>query len=869
MRFAPGSRLGPYEIASALGAGGMGEVYRAHDPRLGRDVAIKVLPADRMADEARRHRFVQEARAASALNHPNIVTIHEIESADGVDFIVMEYVPGRSLDGLIPKGGMRLGDALKNAIPVADALAAAHAKGIVHRDVKPANVVVTREGAVKVLDFGLAKLVTDERSDDAQTVTAAPESGPLSRPGTITGTTAYMSPEQAAGGRVDARSDVFSFGAVLYEMTTGHRAFARETAAETLAAVLREHPRPPRELVPAVPRELERLILRCLRKEPEKRFQHMLDVKLELEQILEESASLPLATVAAPGQRRVWPVAGATAALVIAAVAIWQMRPLPPEPTRVVPLTSTPGAERYPTFSPDGEQVAFDWEGVKPGNRDIYVKMIGSSEVHRVTTDPAADVLPSWSPDGRSIAFVRSTATTNAIHLVSPLGGPDRKLADLPARPGRLSWSRDGRWLALASDLRAAAPVVPGIRVVRVPEGDLRIVTSPVGTVVHYNPAFSPDGRQLAYTSSDGWWAWHVEVVALGSDSTPKGPARRLTRRAMVMEGGLAWAPDGRSLVYGGGAPSRLWRVGTAGDEAAEVIEAAGYGVWAPTFAASRGRLAFMRISNHTDIFRFEEGRPLEVVAASSFPDGNPWFSPDGRRFVFESQRSGQANEIWMASVDGSTPTQLTHGPGFYQGSPAWSPNGRTVAFDSYAENGYSDIWTIDADGGRLRRLTSHPGGAVAPTWSRDGRVVYFVTGHINNRSVWRIPAGGGREEQISRSGGGFALESFEGKFVFFTREFAPSPLLSVPIGGGAEQPVIDCVRGRFDVAPAGLYYYGCDTDPSGVGLRRRDLATGREQVVANLPGSGLFTVSPDGKTILLSKFVGEGSDLMLIENFR
>ena len=287
-----GSKLGSYEVQSLLGAGGMGEVYRARDTRLGREVAIKVLPADRMADESRRRRFVQEARAASALDHPNIVTIHEIESVEGFDFIVMEYVSGNGLDALIPRQGMRLGDVLRTAIPMADALARAHARGIVHRDLKPANVMVSGEGVVKVLDFGLAKLVSSEEpSDDRETVTKDTAATPLSRPGTVAGTAAYMSPEQATAGKVDSRSDVFAFGAVLYEMVTGQRAFAGNSTAETLAAVVRDKPKVPSEIAPSVPRDLEKVILRCLCKEPDRRFQHMLDVKLDLEQIKEESDS--------------------------------------------------------------------------------------------------------------------------------------------------------------------------------------------------------------------------------------------------------------------------------------------------------------------------------------------------------------------------------------------------------------------------------------------------------------------------------------------------------------------------------------------------------------------------------------------------
>ncbi len=283
-----GSRLGPYEVLSLLGAGGMGEVYRGRDTRLGRVVAIKVLPAERTADEHRRRRFVQEARAASALNHPNIVTIHEIDSSDGIDFIVMEYVDGATLESLIPRQGMSLGKALRIATPIADAVARAHAAGIVHRDLKPANVVVSVEGIVKVLDFGLAKLVTLEPgSPEHETVST----GALSRSGVVAGTVGYMSPEQATGGPVDTRSDVFAFGAVLYEMVTGRKAFAGNSAAETLAAVMRDQPKAPRELTTGVPRDLEKLILRCLRKEPDRRYQHMSDVKVALLEIKEESDS--------------------------------------------------------------------------------------------------------------------------------------------------------------------------------------------------------------------------------------------------------------------------------------------------------------------------------------------------------------------------------------------------------------------------------------------------------------------------------------------------------------------------------------------------------------------------------------------------
>ncbi len=361
------------------------------------------------------------------------MTVHEVDSVGGVDFIVMEYVAGKTLADAIPRQGMRLDQVLKVAIPIADALARAHAAGIVHRDLKPANVMVGAEGAVKVLDFGLAKLLTSrEASLKSETSTDDGMRGPLSQPGTVAGTIGYMSPEQATGGNVDTRSDVFSFGALLYEMATGRRAFAGGSTAEVLAALMKEQPKAPSEVVPDLPKELDRLIQRCLRKEPERRFQHMLDAKLELEQIKEESETgTHRGAGGGPLDACAWLVAGVVGLLLTAAAAWLLTRPAPP-PMRVVSLTSTRGFEAFPALSPDGKQVAFVWNGEQQSNMDVYVTTIGSPEVLRLTTDPGLDGMPSWSPDGRQIAFLRTVLPdfTTTIRLISPLGGADRKVSD-------------------------------------------------------------------------------------------------------------------------------------------------------------------------------------------------------------------------------------------------------------------------------------------------------------------------------------------------------------------------------------------------------------------------------------------------------
>jgi Tol biopolymer transport system component len=857
----------------------MGEVYRARDTRRGRDVAIKVLPADKLTEPARRTRFEQEARAVAALNHPNIVTIFEIESAEGVDFIVMELVAGKTLDALIPRQGMRLGEVLRIAIPLADALAAAHGGGIVHRDLKPANVMVTPEGVVKVLDFGLAKLTQAEEAggEDAATLDAQAR---ISRPGEVAGTPAYMSPEQATAGKVDARSDIFSFGALLYEMVTGRRPFGGGSTAEMLAALLKEQPQPPSQVAADVPKELERIILRCLRKEPERRFQHMLDVKVELQEVREESDSAAAAAAAAPAckRRAAWGVAGLAVLLIASAAAawLWRSRATPLPPARVVPLTALPGYEDAAEFSPDGQQVAFSWNGEKGDNFDIYVKLIGASELHRLTTDPAVDVSAAWSPDGRQIAFVRrSPPGINAIHLISPLGGADRKRSDLSVGSGAtLSWSPDGQWIAAArvGSPAETAPDARSIYLVPVKGGEPRRLTRAQQAGLDRAPALSPDGRRLAYAACVTRlqpWPCDVHVIELGSDLVPTGSPRRLTRQGFTV-GCIAWAPDGRSLVYDtelGPGVFYLWRVDADGRRPPERVEVAGMGGRSPAIWGNR--LAFTRWLYDQDIARLIPGRVSEAFpASSSFWDGNSQFSPDGRRLAFESMRSGERMEIWLAAADGQNPVQLTRGPGRWQGSPAWSPDGRQIAFDSQGEDGHWDIWTVDVEGGAPRRLTQDPGDENMPSWSRDGRWVYFTATRAGKGGIWRIPDAGGTEEHIAGLDISFGHESLDGKTLFFTTG-GWAPLFAHPLAGGPEKRLLDCVWGGFAVVEGGVYYAVCGQGPDAP-LHRLDLATGRDSVVGVLEKyRGSLAVSPDGKIMLYTTVTRSGSDLMLVEGFR
>jgi Tol biopolymer transport system component len=354
----------------------------------------------------------------------------------------------------------------------------------------------------------------------------------------------------------------------------------------------------------------------------------------------------------------------------------------------------------------------------------------------------------------------------------------------------------------------------------------------------------------------------------------PSASPRRLTQHNLYIRD-TAWTRDGASVVYTVTWAPFLWhlfRVSVRGDRPPERIEIAGLKASTPAVAPSGHRLAFSRLTTDRDIYRFQGGKPSEAFLVSSMYEGHSEFSPDGRRIAFETMRSGDQYEIWLAAADGSNPAQLTRGPGRSQGAPAWSPDGRQIAFDSTGEDGHTDIWTIDAADGTPHRLTKHPGNETVPSWSRDGRFVYFTSDRGGARDVWRVPAAGGEEERVTRGGAAHgARESMDGKELFFKRKDGPGPLVAMRLPTGPERTLVKCVGGGwgFALGAAGVYYPGCaNGDPP---LHLFDPATGRDRVLGTLDDyvPMRITVSPDGKTILYSKSVSEGADLMLIESFR
>lgn len=902
-----GQTLAHFEILEKLGEGGMGVVYKARDTHLDRFVAIKLLPPDKVADHDRRLRFVQEAKTASALNHPGIVTVHDIGQHDGVDFMAMEFVSGRTLDKVIPRRGLGLNEAVDYGIQIADALAAAHTAGIVHRDLKPSNVIVTAQGRVRILDFGLAKL-TDRAGlalwEDGPTTT---HPALLTAHGAIVGTVAYMSPEQAEGKFVDVRTDIFSFGSVLYEMVTGRRAFDGDTPLSVVTAVLREDSKPISDVREGLPRELERVITRCLRKDPERRWQSMADVKIALRELKEDSDSGVAAASAAALSRPRRALAAVAALSVVLAGAIgvllWRSHGdgstgPPGAPFAAIPLTTYPGREQQPSFSPDGNSVVFAWNGEAEDNWDIYVKLIGPGSPQRLTTDPAIELSPAWSPDGRLIAFGRIRDDLRVAILVVPSrGGPEREVLET-LRTGVLglgqilAWSADSRFLVVATSPSALEPVV--LTAVDVATGATKPITRPSPEYgADLLPSISPDGRMLAFVRQGrGVRTGELYVQALSAGFQPTGEPRHLAGKGVFYHG-VAWSATGRDVIVSSGNSGDvgLWRIALQHPEQPERLSPLGDECRQPAVAPLQDRLAFTRASWDENIWRIPlsgpgraAGAPVPVIG-STRSELNAQFSPDGSRIVFESVRSG-TQELWVADRDGRNALQLTSFNGRLGGTPAWSPDGQSIAFDLRNEDGRGDVYVMPARGGAPVRLTDDPADDLVPSWSRDGQSIYFGSTRTGRYQIWRMSARGGDPVQVTQHGGTYAKESVDRKYIYYGRTGPFTGLWRVPVTGGEEVEVVPDLAsyGNFAVASDGVYFEErLPGNPLGhtpdftpftrmeAAIDFLSFATGQVSRVMTLDrhaGHG-FDLSPDERALLFAQMDAFTEDLMLVEKFR
>jgi Tol biopolymer transport system component len=850
-----------------------------------------VLPHDKVLDPERKHRFVREAKAASALNHPHIITVHDIRSDSGVDFIVMEYVSGRTLDTLIPAQGLGIARSLRYAVQIADALATAHQAGIVHRDLKPSNVIVTDDDRIKVLDFGVAKLLEPpDRSGEDPTRTAL-----ATEAGTVFGTTAYMSPEQAEGRKVDARSDIFSFGAVLYELVTGQRAFAGNSRLSVLTKILHEDPALPSTLTPSITGEVEQIILRCLRKDPGRRYQTMADLKVSIEDIAADSAArVSTSARAVQPSSRLWRWA-AVALLPVAVTAAYfasqslRVARSSTAPLRAVPLAVLPGVVRYPSFSPDGNHVAFTWNGPNQDNSDVYVQQIGAGAPLRLTTDRATDYSPVWSPDGRAIAFLReqSDSRRHELRLVPPLGGPERKLTDIEPRgflrPVLLAWCPDSRCIVVTDSMSPDGNGPDGLFIVSIESGEKRQLTSPGERgFADTDPAVSPDGRWLVFRRDVAPFSGQLQLVPLGPDLTAQGEPRSLTP-TLLGASGPQWISNSEFLFSAKGS---LWRMSTAAGSMPERLPFVGDDGIQPAISRPeqkrRGRLAYVHSYTDTNIWRIETSTPGSAVSvspavaiSSTRAEEQPQLSPDARKITFMSARSGEW-EVWVADASGANAVQLTSlaaSPGF----PRWSPDGKTIAFHSNSEEQFGgDVFVVPAEGGKPRNLTSHPATDVFPSFSHDGRWIYFSSTRTGAPFIWKIPVSGGNAVQVSPKNGFLAIESSDGAFLYYvesTTTDGTGPLWRLPLkGGDATQMAKDVAALAFALVDDGVYYI--ERVSGETRLRYVDFSTSKASTVAEklgnggLVGFGSLTASHDGRTILYSRVDSSVDDLLVVDNF-
>jgi Tol biopolymer transport system component len=899
LRSLTGRTLSHYQILSRLGEGGMGIVYKARDTHLDRFVAIKVLPPALVADPERKRRFAQEAKAASALNHPNIITIHDIASDNGTEFIVMEYVQGKTLDQLIPRRGLKLNEVLKYAIQIADSLAKAHGSGIVHRDLKPGNIMASEGGLVKVLDFGLAKLVERPQvgeADSTGTLQTQTEEG------MILGTASYMSPEQAAGKPVDTRSDIFSFGSVLYEMVTGQRAFQGDSKMSTLAAVLNQEPKPAIEISRTLPRDLEKIITRCLRKDPTRRFQGMADLRVALEELKEEFDSGVLAPAEAEGAGKVgrfprsWWVALGLGIAIVATSWLW-LRHLdtgqPDSSLTPVPLTSYPGWQYSPSFSPDGDQVAFAWSKPEADeDADIYIKQIGVEEPFRLTDGPERDVNPAWSPDGRSIAFGRYLSPERVAYIVKPQrGGPERTIAEflvtgkvgIVFAQAACTWTADSKSLVVVG--RATREGPNALFLVSVVTLEKHQLTDPPSRLNDLDPDVSPDGRALIFRRSDRSVAVDLYRLSLTGDSKAQGEPERITFDNRLSQS-PTWTPDGQEILFVSGNTGfdlTLWRTSASKPGLPRRLAFAGPRLFRGLdVSRQRNRLAYSVSRGDTNIWRVElgesgvESREGAKIIASSQIDSDPAYAPDGKRIAFRSYRSG-VPEIWLCDSDGSHSVQLTSFGGPVTNWPRWSPDGQQIAFYSGASRGSLDIYVTRADGGAPKQLTANTAVDTHPSWSADGKWIYFTSDRNGREQVWKVRADGGEATPVPQIPGREAVESPDGKFFYYVKAYGEendSCLWRVPTDGGEETPVVDSLHplgSQLVVMEDGIYFIS-KPDEKGVSyIRFKDLAKGEVRTIAPIRGQVYygFTVSPDRRSFLYTQADDSGSDLMLVENFR
>jgi len=789
--------LGPYEIEEAIGAGGMGEVYRARDTRLDRSVAIKVLAPHLAESPEHRQRLEREAKAVSSLSHPHICQLYDVGHENGVDFLVMEFIEGETLADRLVRGALPVDEVLRYGVQIADAMEKAHRRGIVHRDLKPANVMLTADGA-KLLDFGLARTDGAVGGSDADLTVSPTVSKPLTAAGTLIGTYQYMAPEQLEGKSSDARTDIFALGAVLYEMATGRRAFAADTQASLIAAIMHEEPQPASAIQPMTPPAFDRVIQSCLAKDPEERWQTAHDVKLQLEWIAEGGSVVglpaPVAARRKSRERLAW-TAFAIAVLAAALLTVGYVRrtPIPPLQTRFEitppPELATVGS---PRISPDGRNLVF--RGVdSAGNAQLWLRPMDSFEVRPLagTEGASVEARPIWSPDSRYIAFF----VGDKLKKVPIAGGPAQTICDADGADG--SWSTRGEILydgaPSAPLMRVAA--AGGIAKPEVSLDDLEGLTSVAW------PEFLPDGEHFIYLAETSMG--NANMIFRSLKSREEKFLGTCDSRVQYAEPGyLVYVLNGMLVAH----PFDAGAGALTGDPLPLADDVGVSGVGLADFSASHeGTLAYRGgwTGGRRLLWRDRTGRELGQVGEFA-KYTNSSISPDGQRVVVDVMEPDGTNiDLWIQDLERGVASRFTFDAG-YDFDPTWSPDGSRIVFSSSRGEGSDALYWKDASGaGEAELLLAMEEDMYTGDWTRDGGVLTFgVLSADTSWDIWALPMDGAGEAfpvlqsefaevraSFSPDGRWMAYESNEsGDWeVYVTRFPGPGGKWQVSTNGGRE----------------------------------------------------------------------------------
>ena len=778
MTFPAGSLLGTYEILGPLGKGGMGEVYLARDPRLLREVAIKILPAAFSSSPERLSRFEREARILASLNHSNIAAVYGFEQENSQLYLILEYVPGLTLSEILQKGPLPFSEALPLFRQIAEGLEAAHEKNVIHRDLKPANIKITPEGKVKILDFGLAKAFAPESSPAAD-LSHSPTIGVhQTATGIILGTAPYMSPEQLRGKQVDRRTDVWSFGCVMFESLTARAPFMGESFSETAAQILAAEP--DWSLLPKkIPADIHRLIRRCLQKDLNKRLQNIGDARIEIEETSPYESGARSGTLSGAAvlsiRRSKWPWLLLGAALIaIAVLGGWflsQKKGVETtkqfQPVQFSRLTDFVGLEEFPAISPDGKSVAFTTD--VSGNRQVWVRLLAGGAPLQITRDEVDHLYPRWSPDSSSLLYYTpsSSESHGTIWEISALGGSPRRITD---SIGGVDVSRDGTRIAFFRFQNGQVELAVANRNGVNPK-----------TVVRLDPAFnyffprwSPDGRWIGYQRGIVF-DFDIFIVPENGNAAP---------RALVTDGrllnGFSWLPDGRGILYSSSQgstilylpPFNLWTVGLEKKNPRQLTF--GDTSYFHPDVNEQGNVVSSRMIMQFDIWKY----PVLGTAAQNAKDGQrvthqtaqvqtPSNGPEDREIIYLSDSGGHAN-LWMQNLENGQIRQITYeqDPGVSMGVPVWSPDGKQIAYVLRKPGGWSvDLWLIHPDGSNQRKVEDRAGWA---TWSSDSQWLYYG---VSEKGIWtlkKVATSGNQPVVVSKENAQAPALSPDGKTLYF-----------------------------------------------------------------------------------------------------